>query len=88
MPGMETHITLTLPEDIAAHLAEQGDLPRVALEGLALEGYRTGKLSSAQVRRMLGFRTRLQVHEFLKQHQLPLHYDQADLEQDRTAFEH
>lgn len=84
---METQITLTLPEDIAVQLAAQGDLSRLALEGLALDGYRTGKLSTAQVRRMLNFHTRLQVHEFLKQHQVYLHYDQADLEVDRTAFE-
>jgi hypothetical protein len=84
---MDTTITLSLPGDIAAHLAPQNELPRVALEGLALEGYRAGKLTTGQVRRLLGFQTRLQTHEFLKRHQTYLHYDQGDLEQDRIAFE-
>ena len=39
-----------------------------ALEALALEGYRSGKLSQAQVRRMLGYETRAQVDGFLKRH--------------------
>ncbi len=84
---MQTQVTLTLPEDIAAQLASSDDLPRLALEGLALEGYRTGRLSSAQVRRLLGLSTRLQVHDFLKQHQIPLHYELTDLDQDRRAFD-
>jgi hypothetical protein len=85
---MNTTITVSLPEDIANHLAAgPGDLSRAALEGLALEGYRTGKLSSAQVRRMLGFATRIQVHAFLKEHGVFLHYGPDDLEQDRQAGE-
>lgn len=84
---MDTTITLSLPEDIAALLAPQTELPRVALEGLALEGYRAGKLSTGQVRRLLGFKTRLQTHDFLKRHQTYIHYGQPELEQDRAAFE-
>ena len=83
---MNTIITVSLPEDIANHLAAApGDLSRAALEGLALEGYRTGKLSSAQVRRMLGFETRIQVHAFLKEHGVFFHYGPDDLEHDRQA---
>ncbi len=87
MASIEAHITLCLPEDIAAQLGVQGDVARIALEGLAVEGYRTGVLSTAQVRRMLGFHTRLQVHEFLKRRQVHLHYDRTELERDRSAFE-
>jgi hypothetical protein len=58
-------ITLNLPEDIAKELAKQeGDLSRAALESLALEGYRAGHLSEEQVRRMLGFDSRFDVHAF------------------------
>jgi hypothetical protein len=85
---MNTTITVSLPEDIANQLAAApGDLPRAALEGLALEGYRTGKISSAQLRRMLGFATRIQVHAFLKAHGVVLHYGPDDLEHDRQAGE-
>lgn len=79
-------ITLEVPEDIAAYLVASGqDLPRAALEGFAAEQYRTGRLSTAQLRRLLGLETRMEVHGFLKDRGVYLHYDLADLEQDRRA---
>lgn len=76
-------VTLDLPEDIARELAASGpDLSRAALEALALEGYRTGRLSESQVRRLLNFGTRYQVHGFLKEHGVPLRYSERDLERD------
>ena len=51
-------ITVQLPEDIARHLgASHPDLSRAALEGIALEGARSGELTTARVRRLLGFET-------------------------------
>ena len=79
-------ITLELPEDIAAHLASKGEnLPRAALEALAVEAYRAQKLSTAQLRRLLGFHTKVQVHAFLKERGVYLNYTQDDLEHDRRA---
>ncbi len=76
-------IQVELPEDIAhALLAGGNDLYRTAAESIALEGYRSGRLSEEQVRRMLGFESRLQVHHFLKEHQVYLNYMEQDLEQD------
>jgi hypothetical protein len=76
-------ITLNLPEDIARHLEADGlGVTRAALEGLALEGYRSGKLSESQVRRLLEFATRYEVHGFLKEHGVPLRYSDPDLERD------
>ena len=76
-------IVLNLPEDIAKELsAQEGDLSRAALESLALQGYRAGHLSEEQVRRMLGFESRFEVHAFLKQHNTYLNYAQAELEHD------
>jgi len=76
-------IVLSLPDDIAKELSKQeGDLSRAALESLALEGYRAGHLSEEQVRRMLGFQSRFDVHAFLKQHQTYLNYTEADLKHD------
>lgn len=81
-------ITVDLPEDIAAHLAGQGEnVSRAALEGLALEEYRARRLSTSQLRRLLGFDTRAQVHAFLKEHGVYLHYTLDDLERDRQAGE-
>jgi hypothetical protein len=39
------------------------DLPRAALESLALEAYRLQALTAAQLRRLLGFETRV-VYQF------------------------
>ncbi len=43
-------------------------LSRTVLEALALEGVRSGKLTVAQARRLLGFRSRYEMDGFLKTH--------------------
>jgi histidinol dehydrogenase len=79
-------ITLELPEDIAQGLESRWkDLPRAALESLALEAYRSHVLTAAQVRRLLGFETRLQVDAFLKEHEI-YDYTAADFEQDQETL--
>jgi hypothetical protein len=79
-------ITLHIPDDIAQRLQEKHpDLARYVLECFALEGYRTRLLSEEQVRRLLGFETRFEVHALLKQHGVPLHYTLEDLEADRET---
>ena len=47
------------------------DLPRRVLEQVALEGFKSGQLTIAQARRLLGFETRMQVHDFLAAHGIP-----------------
>ena len=80
-------VTLDLPDDISAALEEQWqDLPRQALEALAVEGYRTGALTETQVRRLLSFESRFQVHALLKEHRVPLRYSETDLEDDLAAY--
>ena len=61
------------------------DIPRHILEQIALEGYAKAWLSEEQVRRLLGYDTRLEVHGFLADHDVPLRYTLAHLEQDREA---
>ena len=76
-------ITLNLPEDIVKELTDQGeDISRTAVESLALEEYRLGRLGEEQIRRLLGFESRFQVHAFLKAHDTYLNYTQQDLDQD------
>lgn len=79
-------ITLELPEDIAQELdTKWNDLYRAALESLALEAYRSQAHTSGQLRRLLGFETRMQMDAFLKAHEV---YDctAADFEQDRETL--
>ena len=81
-----THITLQLPDDIAHGLvAKWKNLPRVALESVALEGYRSGALTAAQVRRLLRFQTRYELDGFFKQHGV-CDYALEDLQSDRAAL--
>jgi len=79
-------VTVELPDELSAFVAaSRGNVERAALEAIALEAYREGKLSTAQLRRLLGYRTRTQVHAFLKEHCVYLRYGPADLEHDRQA---
>jgi hypothetical protein len=79
-------IKLELPEDIAHGLeCKWKDLPRAALESLALEAYRSHALTAAQLRRLLGFETGMQVDAFLKEHEIH-DYTASDFEQDREAL--
>ena len=82
-------IAIDLPDDIARQVQEQrGDIPRHVLESLALVWYQSGEVNEEQVRRLLGYSTRLRVHAFLKEHGVPLQYTLEDLEQDRAAHDH
>jgi hypothetical protein len=83
-------VSTELPEQVAAALSAHtgASLPRKLLEMAALEGYRSGKLSNAQVMRMLGFDHRLEVHAFRKERGVALDYAEAELDDDlRTLRE-
>jgi predicted HTH domain antitoxin len=81
-------ITFNIPDDLARRVVSEGKDPaRVALEALAIEGYRAELISESAVRQMLGFETRMEVHAFLKQHGIYFHYDVADLELDQRTAE-
>ncbi len=81
------HVTIELPDDIAGDLqaGNGADLPRALLEMVALEGYRTGRLTHAQVGRLLGIDYRFDVDAFLKEHAASLDYTPEDLERDRET---
>ncbi len=80
-------VTINLPEDVAkVFLANGENIEREVLEATALEGYREGKISHAQVGRMLDL-NRFEVEEFLKEHNISLNYSVEDLEQDRRTLE-
>lgn len=81
-------VTVNLPEDVVKAFSTDGaDVEREILEATALEGYRDGKLSHGQVRRILGFSTEMEVDEFLKLHGVCLNYSLEDLEQDRRTLD-
>src|SRR5690349_19941831 len=65
--------------------SEWKDLPRAALESLAFKAYRSQALTAAQLRRLLGFETRMQVDAFLKEHEV-YDFTAADFEQARETL--
>jgi hypothetical protein len=75
-------ITIDLPDDIAKHLQQQWEnIPRHVLESLVLADYQARVLTLEQVRRLLGYETRFEVHGFLKEHGVSF-YTEQDLEND------
>jgi hypothetical protein len=79
-------VTIALPDELSAALAAPGqDLPRAAFETLVLGAYRERKITTAQLRRLLGFQTRIEVDTFLKSYGVELDYTLDDLERDRET---
>ena len=79
-------ITVEIPEEFAGQLITTGKDPaRAALEAIALEGYRSERLSEAEIRNLLGFATRMETDAFLKEHRAFLPYTNDDLAHDREV---
>jgi hypothetical protein len=82
-------VTVEIPDEVARALTPNGQDPaRTTLEAVAIEGYRSGALTSRQTRLLLGFDTRYELDGFLKAHNVWEHaYSIEDLEQDRHILE-
>lgn len=63
------------------------DLGRAALEALAIEGYRSGKLTAAEVGQVVGISDRWAINKWLADRNVPLNYTLADLEADRQTLD-
>jgi hypothetical protein len=81
-------VAIQLPDDIARQVREKwgNDMSRRVLEGFALECFRARVLGESQLRRLLGFETRFELHGFLKEHDVPF-YTLEDLEHDRQTLD-
>lgn len=76
-------VWLDLPDDIVGQLAEEGqDLSRVALEALAIDAYRTNRITAHQLCQLLEIPSRYDLDGFLKQHGVPLEYSIDDFERE------
>lgn len=82
-------IRINIPDDKEPTLrrAWGADLDRAALEALLIEGYRTGKLSAAEVGRLLELDDRWAVNQWLAEHNVPLNYSRDDLDADRRTLD-
>ncbi len=68
---------------IVAQLAEEGrDLSRAALEALAIDAYRTDRITAHQLCEVLDIPSRYELDGFLEQHGVPLEYSIEDFERE------
>jgi hypothetical protein len=81
------NVMLHIPDDVAADLSVGGDLERQALEALALESYRAGRLTRPALRRLLGFGSRPALDAFLVSHEIFGAYTEQDLARDRQDLQ-
>lgn len=77
-------VTIQIPDDLAARIGAAGDLPRRVLEVLAVEEYRSGRITKAELRRFLGLATRDALDGLLKAHGIYSTYTHGDLERERN----
>ena len=76
-------VSLEIPEDLGRRIAASpGELPRAALEAIALEAIRSGKLTVSQASRLLGIPSRYEMDGFLKQHGVFLDLTLDDVSRD------
>jgi hypothetical protein len=77
------NVILPIPDDLFETLSASGaDLSRRALEALAIEEYRAGRLTPAEVGCMLGLETRDALDGFLKAHGEYMDYTIEDFERE------
>ena len=78
-------VSIEVPDDVQAALEGRwGNLALHLRQSIALEGYRQGVLTLAQVRRLLGLATRSEAQEFLGQRGVAV-FDLDPSELDREA---
>ena len=83
-------LRLTIPDNVAAILQQhwpEDDIPRHVLEDLVLQWYQDDILTEEEVRQALGFETRIQVYELLKQRGVPSTYTAEDFDADMAAYD-
>jgi hypothetical protein len=79
-------VTMEVPEELAAAVTSGGrDLPRAALEALAVEAYRSRRLTDSQFRRLLGL-NRWEADGVLKAHGVWLDYTADDFKREGEAI--
>lgn len=76
---MEIQVKLNIPDEL---LNEDGEkVSRQVFEQVIAESYKSGLLTAKQIRKLLGFSSRLEVEDFLHRHQA-FGYKTEDLESD------
>jgi hypothetical protein len=82
------NLIVQIPDDLARSIsAAGGDPSRRVLEALALEEYKSGRLTKPELRQALGFATGYELDGFLKAHEVWIEYDEKDLTRERASLD-
>lgn len=80
-------VCIEVPEYIVQRMQTRwSDLSRVMLEALAIEAFRAGVITEAEVQRMLNLPSRWSVDGFLKDAQAFIDYTESELQEDIDAI--
>jgi hypothetical protein len=80
-------VTVEIPDEFAGDIVPAGSDPaRLLLEDAVAAAYRDHRLTMEQVRRILGFATRMEVDPFLQKHEI-YDYSVEDLAEDIAAYD-
>ena len=81
------NVSITIPENIADHIKEKGDIPRLVKEALTIEAYRNGIITESEVQELLEFSSRFEVDAFLKKVKAYIDYTVEDLQADIESIQ-
>jgi predicted HTH domain antitoxin len=81
------NVAIDIPDEIRQVLAPQASgVSRAVLEAVAVEAYRSGTITTAQMQQMLGLRSLWETDAFLGRAEAYHHYTMDDLERDIAAI--
>lgn len=81
-------LTVEIPDVAASALREGfGEMPQAMIESLAVEGYRSGKISAFTVGQLLGHGSRWETQDFLAAHDAWPAISVDDLNRELVALE-
>jgi predicted HTH domain antitoxin len=81
------NVAIQIPDEVGRALMARGaDITQAVLEAVAIEAYRSGAITPAQVQEMLGFRSRWETESFLHRAEAYHDYTIDDLDRDIAAI--
>lgn len=81
------NIVIEIPDEVARQIeARSGELSRAVMEAIAVEAYRSGAITPAQVQQMLGLPSRWESEALLRRAEACQDYTMDDLERDIAAI--
>jgi hypothetical protein len=81
------NLVVHIPDELAERLSADGDVERLALEALVLEGFRAGRISTDELGRVLGLGGLDEIDGFLKAREIYEPYTLADFEREQQALD-